>query len=326
MAKMSVVAAIKLAMQEEMAADEKVICIGEDIDKKGGAWGYFKGLADEFGYDRVLTMPISEAAYSHFAVGTAYMGYRSFCEIMFADFSTLAFEAIADVSAKVEFFSAKKSHASIVWMLPQGAGSMSGGQHTQSVEGWYQNVPGLKIVAPTTPADYRAYLRAASRDGGPVVFIIQRALFGTKGDVPIDLDVVPSLAKAGKVVKEGADLTVVAYQRALINAEKAAAEVEAETGKTIEIIDPVVLVPFDKECVINSVKKTGRLLVGHEAPKTGGFSAQIVDWVVEEAGTSLKANPVRVCGYNGVIPFGPGEKYLIPTAEDFKEGMLKALK
>ena len=324
--KMSVVAAIKMAIQEEMAADEKVICIGEDIDKKGGAWGYFKGLGDEFGYNRMLTMPISENAYSHFAVGAAYMNYRPICEIMFADFSTLAFEAIADVSAKVHFFSNGTSKAPIVWMLPQGAGSMSGVQHCQSVEGWYQNVPGLKIVAPTTPADYRAFLRASTEDDDPVVFIIQRALFGTKGEVPETLDEVPSLAHAGKVVKEGADLTVVAYQRALINCIEAAKEVEAETGKTIEIIDPRVLAPFDKECVFKSVKKTGRLMAAHEAPKTGGFSAQIVDCVVEEMGTELKANPVRVCGVNGIIPFGPPEKHLIPTKDDYKAGMLKALK
>jgi pyruvate dehydrogenase E1 component beta subunit len=183
----------------------------------------------------------------------------------------------------------------------------------------------LKIVAPTTPADIRAFYRAAIRDDDPTLFIYQRALMGMTGEVPDVLEEVPSLAKAGKIVKTGADLTVVAYHRALVNVQAAAAQVEEETGKTIEIIDPRVLIPFDKEIVFSSVKKTGRLLVAHEASERGGFGAQIVSWVVENCMNEMKSAPVRVSGVNSIIPFGNLEQYLYPSVDNMKAGILKAL-
>ncbi|MDR1128147.1 MAG: hypothetical protein LBL20_02455, partial [Treponema sp.] len=166
-------------------------------------------------------------------------------------------------------------------MLPRGGGGRSGCQHQQSAEGWFANVPGLKIVAPTTPADVRAFYRASIRDDDPTLFI---------------------------------------YQRALLNAVEAAKEAEAETGKSIEIIDPRVLIPFDKQKVFDSVKKTGRLFVTHGAPERGGFSAQIVSWVTGNCLSSLKAAPVRVCGANGIIPFGELEDYLYSSKADIKAG------
>lgn len=314
-----------VAMYEEMAADPKIICIGEDIGKRGGCWMTFTGLQATFGEDRVLEMPIAEAGYSFFALGAALEGYRPIVEYMFADFSAIAFEAIADVAAKVRYNSGGAISCPVTFVLPHGGGGRSGCQHQQSVEGWYTNVPGLKIVAPTTPADVRAYYRAAIRDDDPTLFIYQRALLGYSEEVPDKLDVVPSLKNAAKIVKEGKDLTIVAYHRALINAIEAAKEVEAETGKSIEIIDPRVLIPFDKQKVFDSVKKTGRLFVTHEAPERGGFSAQIVSWVTENCLSSLKAAPVRVCGANGIIPFGEMEDYLYPSKADIKAGILKAL-
>jgi pyruvate dehydrogenase E1 component beta subunit len=322
---MSVGKAFNYAMFEEMTADEKVICIGEDIGKRGGCWMTFTGLQATFGENRVLEMPLAEAGYSGFAVGTTLMGYRPIVEYMFADFATLGFEVIVDIAAKARYSSGGTVSCPVTFVLPHGGGGRSGCQHQQSVEGWFTNVPGLKIVAPTTPADIRAYYRAAIRDDDPTLFIFQRALLGYSEEVPDKLDKIPSLKNAGKIVKEGKDLTIVGYHRALINAIAAAQEVEAETGKSIEIIDPRVLIPFDKELVFKSVKKTGRLFVTHEAPERGGFSAQIVSWVAENCQSSLKAAPVRVCGVNGIIPFGELEDYLYPTKDDIKAGIIKAL-
>ena len=330
MAEMSMMAAINLALHEAMVADEKVICIGEDMTKKGGSWGYFAGpkhqLANEFGESRMLDMPIAESGYSAFAVGAAIGGYRPVVEYMFADFATLGFEAIVDMAAKCYYYSAKKNPCSCTFLMPHGGGGRSGGHHSQSVEAWWTNVPGLKVVAPTTPADVRAFLLASIFDPDPVVFIYQRALFGAKGEVPETLTELPKLGNAGKVVKEGADLTVVAYHRELNYAIEAAAEVEKETGKTVEIIDPRVLVPFDKELVINSVKKTGRLMVVHQAHTNGGYGNQIISYAMAEAATEMKANPVLVGSKNCVIPFGRPEDYIYPTKEEIKQGMLNLLK
>jgi pyruvate dehydrogenase E1 component beta subunit len=325
MAEKSLGAAFNLALVEEMTLDEKVICIGEDIGKRGGCWMTFLGLWDRFGDKRVLEMPIAESAYTYFAVGTALKGYRPVVEYMFADFGSLGFEGIVDMAAKIRYNSGGKISCPVTFVLPQGGGGKSGSQHSQSVEAWFSNVPGIKIVAPTTPADIRAFYRAAIRDDDPTLFIYQRALQGVTGEVPDTLDEVPSLKNAAKIVKEGADLTLVAYHRSLLYAQAAVAEVEAETGKTVEIIDPRVLIPFDKEALYKSVKKTGRLLVSHEAPERGGFSAQIVSWVAEDCIDALKAAPVRVCGANGIIPFGNAEDFMFPSKDSIKEGILKAL-
>jgi Pyruvate/2-oxoglutarate dehydrogenase complex, dehydrogenase (E1) component, eukaryotic type, beta subunit len=330
MANISMMAAINLALHEAMDADKKVICVGEDMSKKGGSWGYFAGpkykLAEEFGEDRILDMPIAESGYSAMSVGMAIGGYRPVVEYMFADFSTLGTEAIIDMAAKLHFYSAKKNNAAITFIMPQGGGGRSGGHHSQSVEAWWTNVPGLKVVAPTTPADVRAFLLASIKDDDPVVFIFQRALLGSKGEVPDTPDTLPSLGNAGKIVKEGKDVTVVAYHRELNYAIEAAAEVEKETGRTVEIIDPRVLVPFDKKLVADSVKKTGRLVVVHQAPTNGGYGNQIISYAMEEAATFMKANPKLIGSKNCVIPFGRPEDFIYPTKEDIKNTIIEMIK
>ena len=333
MSEMILLRAHAQALYEEMARDDKVICIGEDIGPYGGIWKTFSGLQQMYGDGqnviggRVLQMPMEEAGYSLFACGAAMMGYRPVVEIMYADFSTLAFEAIVDVAAKFRYNAQGKNSLPITFILPQGVGAGSGAHHSQSVESWYANVPGLKIVAPSTPTDVRAFLRASIEDDDPVLFIWHRGLMMVGEEVPDVMtdDEVPALTNAAKVVKEGADLTVVAYQRSLVVAQMAAAEVEKQTGKTIEIIDPRVLIPFDKEAMFKSLKKTGRLLVAHDAPERGGFGAQIITWAVQEMGTELKGNPVSVCGKNIVIPFNKLEDYVVPNVEEMAAGMVKAL-
>ncbi|MDR2157488.1 MAG: alpha-ketoacid dehydrogenase subunit beta [Clostridiales Family XIII bacterium] len=322
---MSLGRAFNLAMREEMTRDEKVICIGEDIGVKGGCWFTFSGLYGLFGDKRVLEMPMTESAYTYFGVGTALMGYRPIVEFMFADFATLGFEGIVDMAAKIRYNSGGKNSCPITFVMPQGGGGKNGCHHSQSVESWFANVPGVKIVAPTAPADIRAYYRASIQDDDPVVFIFHRALLGVQGEVPDAIEEVPALKNAGKLVKEGKDLTIVGYHRPLLFAQAAAAEVETETGKSIEIIDPRVLCPFDKELLFTSVRKTGRLFVTHEAPERGGFSAQIVSWVAENCQSDLKAAPVRVCGKNSIIPFGDAEDFVYPSKEEIKAGILKAL-
>ena len=312
-----------------MAANDKVICIGEDMTKKGGCWSYFANpkyhLTKEFGEDRMLDMPIAESAYSAFAVGAAIAGYHPVVEFMFSDFSTLGIEAIGNMAAKQHYLSGKRFSCPATFLLPQGGGGRSGAHHSQSVEAWYANIPGLKLVAPTSAADVRAYLRASIEDPDPVVFFYQRALFGISGEVPETLDELPSLAHAGKVLKVGADLTVVGYHRELLYAQEVAEQVEKETGKTIEIIDPVVLSPFDKELLVKSVRKTGRLLVVHQAPTHGGFGNQIISYAMEEAATDMKANPLLVGSKNCVIPFGMAEEFIYPSKDEIREGMLKVL-
>ena len=327
MSDMILLKAHAVAMHEEMALDNKVICIGEDIGINGGIWKTFSMLYPMYGDARVLEMPMEEAGYSLFAAGTAMMGFRPVVEIMFADFSTLAFEAIVDVCAKFRYNAEGKHSLPITFILPQGIGAGSGAHHSQSVESWFANVPGLKIVAPTTPSDVRAYLRASIRDDDPVLFIWHRGLMMMSEDVPDQLapEDVPSLKNAAKIIKEGNDVTLVAYQRSLAVAQQAVAEFEAETGKTVEIIDPRVLIPFDKEKMFTSLKKTGRLVVSHDAPERGGFGSQIIAWAVEELGTELKSNPVAVCGKNIVIPFNDLEQYVVPQVADIKAGLKKSL-
>jgi len=327
MSDMILLKAHAVAMHEEMALDNKVICIGEDIGINGGIWKTFSQLYPLYGDSRVIETPMEEAGYSLFAAGTAMMGYRPVVEIMFADFCTLAFEAIVDVCAKYRYNAEGRKSLPITFILPQGIGAGSGAHHSQSVESWFANVPGLKIVAPTTPADVRAYLRASIRDDAPVLFIWHRGLMMQSGEVPDQLapEDVPSLKNAAKIVKEGADVTLVAYQRSLAVAQAAVAEFEAETGKTVEIIDPRVLIPFDKDKMFASLKKTGRLLVSHDAPERGGYGSQIIAWAVEEMGTDLKNNPVAVCGKNIVIPFNNLEQFVVPQKDDIKAGLKKVL-
>lgn len=318
--------AMNLALNELMEADSKIICLGEDIGKKGGAWGYFSGLFDKFGRDRVIQTPICENGYSGIANGMAYGGFRPICEYMYADFATLAFDEIVNVAAKARYSSNGTLSLPITFMMP-GGGGKGGSNHSQSVEAWFANVPGLKLVAPTTPADLRRFLKAAVLDDDPVVFLFARlAAMSYKEEVDeTDLSI-PSLVNAAKIIKEGSDLTVISWHRPLLKVLKVVEEIEKETGKSIEIIDPRVLMPFDSEKVFQSVKKTGKLLVVHEAPERGGFGTLISAWVAENCLGDLKAPVARVGGYNTCTPFGACEEYAFPQVEEIRAGILRMLK
>jgi pyruvate dehydrogenase E1 component beta subunit len=319
--------ALNAALHELMELDEKLICIGEDIGPKGGAWSYFSKLYSKYGRSRVIQTPICEYGYAGFANGMAYGGYRPVVEFMFADFSALAFDPIVNQAAKARYNSNGNCSLAVTYILPEGGGGRSGSQHSQNVEAWFANVPGLKIVAPTTPPDLRAFLKASAMDDDPVVFIFSRACaMGAKGEVDMGDKSMPSLKNAAKVVREGADLTVVAWHRPLNYAVAAAGEVESETGKTVEIIDPRVLCPFDVAAVVRSVKKTKRALVAHEAPERGGFGMLISAWISENCFGELAAPVKRIGGYNTCIPFGQVEEYAFPQKDDLKAAMLAMLR
>jgi pyruvate dehydrogenase E1 component beta subunit len=261
--------------------------------------------------------------YTTFAIGAAMGGFSPVVEIMFADFATYAAEGIMNIAAKQRFNSGGKLSCPVTYIMPNGGGQ-SGCTHSQSCESWMSNVPGLKLVAPTFPADVKAFMQASIRDDDPVVFYFQRTLMGLSEEVP-DVQDIPTLKNAAKVVKEGKDITVVSYHRALINVLEAVKDFEAETGKTVEVIDPRVLLPLDTDKIFASVKKTGRVLVATEAPERGSMGQQISAIISENCFSDLKKPVKRISGKNGISPFGvSGELYLYPKKHEYIAA-LKAL-
>ena len=318
MAKISNLKAINLACHEEFARDPKVITIGESVGKKGGAWGYFSGLEAAYGENRSLDMPIAETAFCAFACGATFAGYRPIVEFMFADFVTIGLENIMNMAPKQRYNSAGKNSCPVTYLLPHGGG-VSGCQHSQSVEAWMSNIPGVKIVAPTFPGDVKKYLQASIRDDDPVVFIFQRALFGLAEEVPDNLPVPATLLNASNYVQRGTDVTIIAYHRALINCIQAAKELEEEEGITCEIVDPVVLRPLDTSKMFESVRRTGKAIIVHEAYKIGGFGMQISALVAENCLNYLEKPIVRLGGKEQPIAFGSaGEKYMYPSVAEIK--------
>lgn len=305
--------ALMEAHHEEMQRDDSLIVMGLDLKGLGSAFGQCTGLYDKFGPERVITMPISESGYTNIGIGAAMGGKRVIIEIQFADFTTLAFDAIVNQAAKMRYMSGGQYSIPIVIRAPQGAGFQAAAQHSQSVESWYANVPGLKIVMPSTAYDAKGLLKAAIRDDDPVLFLEHKGLLGMKGDVPEGDYIVP-LGKAS-VVKEGTDVTVIAMQTMLFQALTAAEDLVKE-GINIEIIDPRTIIPLDKETIFKSVKKTGRVVIAHEAHLRGGIGAEISAVITENCFDNLKAPILRVGAANFPFSYGPSEMYALPTKED----------
>lgn len=315
--------AVLEAQMEEMERDSNVFIIGEDVGKMGSAFGQCAGLYGKFGPDRVIDAPIAESGYANFAVGAAMAGKRPIVEMQFADFIVLAFDAVGNQAPKQRYMSGGELSVPMVVRAPQGAGFGAAAQHSQCIEAWFMNFPGLKIVIPSTPYDAKGLLKTAIRDDDPVLFIEHKALCGVKGQVPEEEYTIP-LGKA-KVVKEGADVTVIAVQSMMYKAVEAASELEKE-GISVEVIDPRSIIPLDKEAIGNSVKKTGRVLITHEAPKRGGVGGEISAVISEEFFGFLKAPVKRVCAANVPLPFGMPEQYCLPNKEDIKKGIKELLK
>jgi pyruvate/2-oxoglutarate/acetoin dehydrogenase E1 component len=284
--------ALNEAMLEEMMRDRSVVLVGEDVAAVGGTYGVTRGLLDRFGPLRVRDTPISEATLAGLGVGGAAVGLRPIVEIMFLDFTMLAMDQIVQQAAKFRYFTRGRP-LPVVFRTMCGAGAGMGAQHSQSLEAWFCHVPGLKVVMPAAPADAKGLLKAAIRDDGPVVFIETAALLTSRGDVPGGEDHVVPLGRAD-VKRTGEDVTVVAVGR-FVERALAVADALAGEGISIEVLDPRTLQPLDTAAILNSVEKTGRLVVAHEAPVQFGVGAEICALVAERGVNHLRA-PVRRVG------------------------------
>lgn len=310
--------ALREAMAQAMAADERVFLMGEDIGVYGGAFGVTQGLIERFGPERVRDTPISENTIVGAGVGAALTGMRPIVEMQFMDFVTLAMEQTVLQAAKVRYMFGGKARVPLVLRLPGGSGTGAAAQHSESLEAWFVHVPGLKVVAPATPYDAKGLLLAALADDNPVIFVEHKLLYRTRGPVPEE----PYLVSLGKaaVRRPGRHLTIVAYSIAVLRALEAAERLAAE-GIEAEVIDLRTLKPYDAETVIASVKKTGKLLIVHEAPLLGGFGGELAAAVAQsEAFAYLEASIVRLGGADVPIPYHPRlERAAVPQVEDIVE-------
>lgn len=324
MTRMTMVQALNNALDIKMAEDERVYCLGEDIGWMGGDFGVTRGLFEKYGAERMRDTPLSEAAIIGAAVGSAVVGMRPVPEIMFADFITTCYDQLVNNAAKMHYMFDGQFKSPIVVRTACGAGFGGGPHHSQSVEGWFMNVPGLVIVAPSNPYDAKGLLIACIEDDNPILFLEHKVLYRTKGEVPEEKYTVP-IGKA-KVLKEGMDVTLVASMKTVLDSMEAAAELEKE-GVSVEVIDLRTLRPWDHETVLDSVKKTGRAVVVNESPKMGGLAADVSAVISEEAFSDLKAPVERVCALDTPIPFSLVlEKLIMPNKDDVLLAAKKTLK
>ena len=302
MAKMNIIQAVNAALAQAMEADPKVLVLGEDVadPEMGGVVGVTKGLSSRFGDDRVKSTPIAEQAIMGAAIGAAMAGYRPVAEIMLMNFTTVAMDMIVNHAAKLRFMSGGQTSVPLVLRMMTGAGIQSGGQHSDFLEAWFAHTPGLKVVMPATPADAKGLMLSAIADPDPVIFVECLRSYWTPGEVPDDQGPIP-LGQA-KVTREGSDVTIVSYSEIALRSLAAAAEIEKE-GISAEVIDLRTVSPWDREAVLASVRKTGRLVVAHEAVKQFGVGAEIAATVQEEAFDSLKAPVARVGAPFTSVPF-----------------------
>ena len=293
--------AITNTLANAMRADPRVLILGEDV-AEGGPWGATTGLTEEFGPERVRNTPISEAAICGVAVGAAQSGLRPVVEIMFVDFVTLALDQLVNQAAKAHFMSGGQLTVPLVLRTQGGAGQRGAAQHSQSLEAWLTHVPGLKVVMPSTASDAAGLLASAIADPNPVIFVENKTLYFRKEDVPDGRTPVP-IGRA-KVVRPGSDVTVVALSRLVPESLAAADELRAD-GIDVEVVDPRTLVPLDLDTIVQSVRRTHRLVVAHEAVAHGGFGAEIAAQVQEAAFDELDAPIVRVGAPFAPVPFSP---------------------
>ncbi|MBU2600985.1 MAG: alpha-ketoacid dehydrogenase subunit beta [Actinobacteria bacterium] len=304
----------------EMRRDPDVYVVGEDVGMFGGGLGVTLGLLDEFGPRRVRDTPLSETAIVGHAVGAAAAGLRPVAEIMFDDFLGIVMDELGNQAAKARYMFGGKVKIPMVLRASCGAGIRAAAQHSQSLEAWCAHVPGLKTVAPSTPADAKGLIIAAIRDNNPVVFLEHKILLGIAGDVPEGEYIVP-IGKAA-VKREGDDVTLVTWSAMVPQAERAA-ELLAEQGVSVEVIDLRTIVPLDKEAILESVANTHRLVIVHEAVRTGGFGGEIAAIVADE-GFDLLDSPIkRVTAPDTPVPFSPVlEDAYLPSAEKIKAAVL----
>jgi len=308
------VQALNEAMHAEMARDSRVFVMGEDVSLIGGIFGATRGLREAFGEERVRDTPISEPTFVGMGVGAAVSGLRPIVELQIFDFVAMTMDQIVNQAAKFRYMLGGTPTVPLVIRGPQGGGIRLAAQHSQSLEAWFIHVPGLVVVAPSTPADAKGLLMSAIRDDNPVIFLEHKVLYAQKGPVPEAAYAIP-LGKA-EIKRAGADVTVVATQ-VMVQRALAAAEELAGDGISVEVIDPRTLAPLDEPTILSSVEKTGRLVIAHEAVKRGGFGAEVAALVSEKALDWLDAPIVRVGARHVPMPYNDAlERATIPTQED----------
>ncbi len=294
--------ALNEALRECMTADENVMIMGEDIGLYGGVFQVTKGLIEEFGPKRVLDTPISEAGFVGASVGAALTGLRPVTEIMFIDFTTVAMDMIINQMAKMHYMFGGRGRVPMVLRTNIGAGRGTAAQHSQSFHSIFAHIPGLYVIAPSTPYDAKGLLIEAIENDNPVIFVEHKKLYIEKGPVPEGRYTIPF--GQAEVKREGSDVTVVATH-AMVGRSLIAAEQAAQKGISVEVVDPRTLVPLDKETILTSIRKTGRLVVADEGHKNCGFGAEIGCLAAEEAVEYLKAPVARVASPDTPVPFSP---------------------
>jgi len=313
MKKMTYAEAIRDGMRVEMKRDPNVYLAGEDVGVFGGVFGVTAGLMEEFGPSRVLDTPISETAIVGHAVGAAAAGLRPIVDIMFVDFMGICLDELSNQAAKMRYMFGGKAQVPMVVHTACGAGISAAAQHSQSLEAWFTHIPGIKTVMPATPADAKGLMVAAIRDNNPVMYIGHKQLMASEGDVPEGEYFLP-FGKAD-VKKEGSDVTIVAWSL-MVHKALAAAESLAKEGIKAEVLDLRTLAPLDKDAILKSVGKTGKLVIVHEAVKTSGFGGEIAAIVADEGFDLLDAPIKRVAAPDTPIPFSPSlEGAFMPNEE-----------
>jgi 2-oxoisovalerate dehydrogenase E1 component beta subunit len=322
MAKMNIIQAVNSALQIEMTRDPKVVVLGEDVGKFGGVFRATSGLHDQFGPDRVIDTPLAECGIIGAAIGMALYGMRPVPEIQFADFIFPAFDQIVNELAKFRYRSGGQYPCPVVIRTPYGGGIRGGHYHSQSPEALFIHTPGLKVVIPSNPYDAKGLLLSSLRQNDPVLFMEPKRIYrASRGEVPEDDFTVP-LGEA-KVLREGDQVTLIAYG-AMIPIITDAAEQVAAQGISAEVIDLRTLMPFDIDTLLASVKKTGRAVIVHEAPRTCGFGAELASSLYERALEHLEAPIQRVCGFDTPFPYSLEHEYL-PNAERVAGAIRKTL-
>jgi pyruvate dehydrogenase E1 component beta subunit len=308
MAEMTMVQAINDALRLEMKRDDRVVVLGEDVGKVGGVFRVTAGLHEEFGEDRCIDTPLAETGIIGAAIGMALYGLRPVPEIQFSDFIFPAFDQIVSEAAKYRYRSGGEYTCPMVIRTPVGGGIRGGHYHSQSPESLFIHTAGLKVVCPSNPYDAKGLLLSSIRDGDPILFMEPKRIYrAVKGEVPEGDYTVP-LSKAS-VIREGKDVTVIAWGAMLFEALASADEAAAE-GIDVEVIDLRTLWPLDTDTIVESVKKTGRVVVVHEAPKTCGFGGELLSIISEKAFMHLEAPPVRVTGFDTPFPYTLENEYL----------------
>ncbi|HEV2901818.1 MAG TPA: alpha-ketoacid dehydrogenase subunit beta [Gaiellaceae bacterium] len=323
MAELSYREAVRDALATAMRKDDDVFIMGEDIAEMGGSMGVTQGLLDEFGPERVRNTPISEIGIVGTGIGAAMQGMRPVVEIMYEDFLTLSAEQIVNQAAKHRYMSGGQLKVPLTIRTQGGAGWSPGAQHAQQLESWFVHIPGLKVVFASTPTDVRGLLYSSIYEDNPVIFFEHRTLYGLKEEMPDELEPIP-IGQA-RVLRDGEDVTVVATGRLVHESLDAANQLE-EQGVSVEVIDPRTLQPLDEETIVDSVKKTNRCVVAHEAVTRMGFGAEVAAVVQHQAFDWLDAPIERVGAKFTPIPFAPVmEEFVVPHAKDVVEAIQRTV-